>query len=73
VLAAGARLDVGVCRRIFCFVRRIYDDALGRRLQGLSDVGVTIATVAGRRDTACPDSDSIEITHMVLVRGVVLW
>jgi len=36
-------------------------------------MGVATASIAGRRDTACPDSDSIEITHMVLVRGVMLW
>ena len=66
--AGGARLDVGVIWRIFCFVRRIKDDALGRRLQRLSDVAAATATVvAGRRDTACPDSDSIKITHMLLV------
>lgn len=66
---ASTRLDVGVQRRIICFVRRINDDALCRRLHGrVSLVAISIATapVAGRGKAASFLLETVDITHIWL-------
>ena len=64
-----SRLDVGVCRRVICFVNHINDDALSLRSHRCSAFGaIATATgfVPGHRKAASFAFDVFGITHMVV-------
>lgn len=64
---AGPRLDVGVDWRIICFVRRINDDALCRRLLGrvsLEPQAIATATGTKGRRVASLSFEAVDVTHI---------